>query len=1023
MGCCLKRSINADSFKAKTLSLRYAKIMIINEHNRLVICISFFLTILLSPSLGLAKNNSAEYKNWVAQMKQAPRGPFHGIRWFCKDGVILLPRDYSCGVHGGGVQHGQRTSKAKKMRASGYQLANVYADFTNKKSKRFFRSKKWRDDFGQLLIERFLIGFDDGWIFRKARFYRGALQVENEVDGAKELLSGLFQKVTPGTKKNNQDFLLLREAYRLLPRQRKSATVTTVRNLTTKIANRDSKFLPIRTKIHNQPDKSDAGRVRTYGRTKGHASFRNEYEKLARLIDKVYAPTYIGSEINRFARSLGAGELKTKLQKTAKVLTAAANDETRLIQSAVLLRELRESYPRFRTSFTRYKTLILSNKLEQEAFTAANKLAKKAGYAHRSQNLKWLKALGEVIYGSGFISKREWTAFNRSMANLSKQNVPLGQYRKELHYLNRVPGWANHWLRFHFAAAINKFSRIEPRSKHFIPDRLRSSPLLAYGLILDALTKDANKLSGVRHQLFGDTIGAGLRPLNPGMARGILRFSEQGNDAFEKNSIVLLPETTAELSPVAGILTMGEGNALSHVQLLAGNLGIPNVVIADKLQTLLHPLKDRMVVLAVSPGGIVQLEADSNKWHEYFSRQITPQLDTEISEESMIKPDLEKLDLEERSLISLADLRAIHAGRITGPKAANLGELKHHFPKAVTSGLVIPFGVYRELLNQQYTDNTDNTGNIENDDKKLTVFDWMQAEYERIRQLGLEDRADATTKLQDQLRHWILTSNPGIKFRKKLSKRLKEIFGKDGTYAVFVRSDTNVEDLPGFTGAGLNLTVPNVKGYKNILNAIQRVWASPFSERAFAWRQQRMANPEHVYPSVLLMKSVSVDKSGVMLTLDTITGNHDALTVAVNNGIGGAVQGQVAEELSIDPESGIIRLLADATAAKQRVLNRKGGLVKKQLPADGRVLADAEIKKLVELAKELEVKFPQRGETGGKTAADVEFGFKQGKLVLFQVRPFLQNRRVKKNHYLNTLDQALNDSMDISVNMNEVPSS
>ena len=559
---------------------------------------------------------------------------------------------------------------------------------------------------------------------------------------------------------------------------------------------------------------------------------------------------------------------------------------------------------------------------------------------------------------------------------------------------------------------LTRLSNIEPLSVHFIPDRLRSSPLLAYGLILDELSKDANLLSGVRHQLFGETIGAGLRSLNPGIARGILRLPQQQalsqEDKHDKNSIVLLPETTAELSPVAGILTMGEGNALSHVQLLAGNLGIPNVVIAENLQALLRPLQNSMVILAVSPGGIVQLEADSSKWQDYFGRENTAKA---ISADSMIKPDLEKLNLQERSLISLADLRADHAGRITGPKAANLGELKHHFPQAVTSGLVIPFGVFRELLNQPY------------EDKGLTVFEWMRSEYQHIRQLDLAQRQKATTELQEKIRNWILKSNPGNDFLKELEKRLNETFGKDGSYAVFVRSDTNVEDLPGFTGAGLNLTVPNVKGYNNIVKAISKVWASPFTERAFSWRQQRMTSPEHVYPSVLLLKSVAVDKSGVMLSVDTDTGKRDTLTIAVNDGIGGAVQGQSAEELSIDMASGNIRLLADSTAVKKRVLDKKGGLIKEQRDADGRVLTDEEIKKLIRLAKEQEAKFPQLGETGDKTAADIEFGFQDGQLVLFQVRPYLLNKQVKKNHYLNTLDQALNDTRDISVNMNEVPSS
>ena len=134
----------------------------------------------------------------------------------------------------------------------------------------------------------------------------------------------------------------------------------------------------------------------------------------------------------------------------------------------------------------------------------------------------------------------------------------------------------------------------------------------------------------------------------------------------------------------------------------------------------------------------------------------------------------------------------------------------------------------------------------------------MQSEYGRISALEKSQQAEENRHFLEQLRHWIINTEPDRSFRQQLSRRLMETFGEQGNYAVFVRSDTNVEDLPGFTGAGLNLTVPNVIGFENVLEAIQRVWASPFSERAFAWRQNRMNHPEHVYPSVLLMKSVAV---------------------------------------------------------------------------------------------------------------------------------------------------------------------
>ena len=81
---------------------------------------------------------------------------------------------------------------------------------------------------------------------------------------------------------------------------------------------------------------------------------------------------------------------------------------------------------------------------------------------------------------------------------------------------------------------------------------------------------------------------------------------------------------------------------------------------------------------------------------------------------------------------------------------------------------------------------------------------------------------------------------------------------------MFVRSDTNAEDLPEFTGAGLNLTVPNQVGTQQIIQAIKNVWASPFTERAYDWRSRFLIGSEQVYPSVILMRAVPSDKSGVI---------------------------------------------------------------------------------------------------------------------------------------------------------------
>ena len=110
--------------------------------------------------------DEATLRSWIEAFKRSPKGPFENIRWFCKDGAVLPPQAYACRAHGGGVQHGALNERAAAMRAGGYVIANVLADL---EPDRFVGDDADLDALKQILIERFLIGWDDGWIFRGAR--------------------------------------------------------------------------------------------------------------------------------------------------------------------------------------------------------------------------------------------------------------------------------------------------------------------------------------------------------------------------------------------------------------------------------------------------------------------------------------------------------------------------------------------------------------------------------------------------------------------------------------------------------------------------------------------------------------------------------------------------------------------------------------------------------------------------------------------------------------------------------------
>ena len=936
----------------------------------------------------------------IEKMKAAPRGPFARIRWFCKDGTVHPPKPYACKSRGGGVQHGEWTKRVKQLRGQGYYIANVLASADT----RALAKDPMAVELSQILVERYLVAVDDGWVFRRALYYRGALQEEDERRGGRDVLVALLQN----PKRVQKDYALVRAAARLLPHGAQTKSATLVRQLSADLSNRDKRFMSLRNKIHVQPGPEDAAAVRAYAAGKGSKKLRPEFERLAAAIDSLYADSDLAADLTKLAgRSTVPKAPADQLREAAAAFQSAGNERERYLVTGRLLGLMRDQLGSLKNAQARLAAIDVSLAVESTHFAAATQLDEAAKNLSRAQQIELLAAGADAVYGAGLIRERQHKSLAEAIATLTSGGpVNLDAYKNQLDYLKLVPAWSSQRMRFHFGSAVAKLSRLEPKAHLFIDDQLRGSPLFAYSHIVDRLVRDANSLAGVRNELFGDNVGAGLRALNPGLAKGILRKAGASVQELDQGGIYILPETTAELPPVAGILTAGEGNPLSHVQLLARNLGIPNVGVDEALLPKLAPMHDKPVILAVSAAGSVRLAEDKGESKELFKQRA------KLEDQTLIRPNLEKLDLDKRAPIALRNLRADDSGRSVGPKAAKLGELKYLFPDSVADGVAIPFGVFRDVLDQPHAESGG------------SLFDWMKSEYRRLAELpdGSDERRAQTEAFRATLYDLIASTKVGKDLRDALKVSMEDALGPDGSYGVFVRSDTNVEDLPNFTGAGLNLTVPNVVGFDNIMEAIPRVWASPFTARAFAWRQAHMDQPEHVYPAVLLMRSVPAEKSGVLVTQEIDTGDRGWLSIAVNEGVGGAVDGQAAESIRIETASGNVRLLAQATAPIRKEVSLKGGVNK--LPSQDRdfVLEKPEIEQLIELAKVLPDKFPDVVDGQGQVApADIEFGFLEGKLQLFQIRPFLDSAKARGNAYLTGLDAGLEDLHTVSVNLEDVP--
>ncbi len=484
-------------------------------------------------------------------------------------------------------------------------------------------------------------------------------------------------------------------------------------------------------------------------------------------------------------------------------------------------------------------------------------------------------------------------------------------------------------------------------------------------------------------------LGTGV---NPGYAMGELVVVEGLKEEMEVSSdkIYVFQRPPSDLKPVAGIATVAEGNLVSHVQLLARNLGIPNAALSDSNLEGLKKYAGTMVFYAVSNKGNVIL-----KPADQMTSEEKALFEVKSRKEEKIAVPVKDIRLDVRKVLNMRSVDASNSGKLCGPKAANLGQLKKMFPDEVVEGLVIPFGVFKMHMDRPMPETSG------------SYWDYLNAmfrEADEMRAAGTPEGKVEEFQLErlKTLRAAIQAMALDPDFVRDLETGFTSVLGADlGKIPVFLRSDTNMEDLKDFTGAGLNLTIFNTVDREKILKGIKDVWASPYTERSFKWRQKYLLNPENVFPSILVIPSVDVDYSGVMITKGINVGTEKDLTVAFSRGAGGAVDGQAAETRLITGQSDL--LLAPAREIFYNRLPETGGTERRIATFEEPILNNRNKADIRNLATSLREILPRETESDYKGAYDVELGFKDNKLWLFQIRPFVENKRALGSAYLESI--------------------
>lgn len=301
---------------------------------------------------------------------------------------------------------------------------------------------------------------------------------------------------------------------------------------------------------------------------------------------------------------------------------------------------------------------------------------------------------------------------------------------------------------------------------------------------------------------------------------------------------------------------------------------------------------------------------------------------------------------------------------LVGGKGANLGELTQaKIP--VPPGFVVTTRAYREFIDHSGLD--------------LTLRRILNG-------LDVDDDEQLNQKAR-AVQHAIEQAEMPATMQQEITAAYAEL----GEGPVAVRSSATAEDLAEASFAGQQATFLNIEGGHNVVEAVQRCWASLFEPRAIFYREQAGWGHLDVDLAVPVQQMIQSESSGVMFTVDPITNDHNRVVIEAAFGLGEAVVGGLVspDHYEVDKStSGIIerqifsqdRMLVRSTDGRidpehgqnsWRNLSESEGSTPK--------LSDAQVVELSEIG--------QRIESHYGSPQDIEWGLVDNTFYLLQTRP------------------------------------
>jgi pyruvate, water dikinase len=271
---------------------------------------------------------------------------------------------------------------------------------------------------------------------------------------------------------------------------------------------------------------------------------------------------------------------------------------------------------------------------------------------------------------------------------------------------------------------------------------------------------------------------------------------------------------------------------------------------------------------------------------------------------------------------------------------------------------------------------------------------------ERIRgvlaTLDVEDMG-ALAEAGTRIRGWLESAALPPQLEEQIREEYARVAQGQGEASFAVRSSATAEDLPDASFAGQQETYLNIRGVDNVLEAVRKVYASLYNDRAIAYRVHKGFTHADVSISAAVQRMVRSDlgAAGVMFTMDTESGFREVVFITSSYGLGETVvQG------SVNPDEFYVSKLCLAKG-KPAILRRGLGgkaikLVFDEAASAGKSvkevevaprererfsLSDAEVEELARYAVAIERHYGR--------PMDIEWGRDgiDGKLYILQARP------------------------------------